>query len=108
MADKQGGRMSTPPSTFAESERRLYGRWMIGAGICFGIAAIAAASLIVWGEWPDELAKLRLIALWSALGGAVLGSIAVTMALAVGGPVGRFSVKAGRDGAEASVEGDAE
>ncbi|WP_155262960.1 hypothetical protein [Sphingomonas segetis] len=95
-----------PPSTFAESERRYFGRWMIGAGVCYGIAAIAAGSLIVWGNWPPELAKLRLIALWSAMGGAVLGSIAVTIAMAVGGPVGRFSVRAGKDGAELSAEGD--
>jgi hypothetical protein len=97
-----------PPSTFAESERRYFGRWMVGAGVCYGIAAIAAGSLIVWGDWPPELAKLRLIALWSAMGGAVLGSIAVTIAMAVGGPVGRFSVKAGKEGASISAEGDTE
>jgi hypothetical protein len=97
-----------PPSTFAESERRYFGRWMVGAGVCYGIAAIAAASLIVWGNWPPELAKLRLIALWSAMGGAILGSIAVTIAMAVGGPVGRFSVTAGKDGATLEAEGDSQ
>lgn len=97
-----------PPSTFAESERRYYGRWVIGAGICYGIAAVAAGALIVWGDWPAALAKLRLIALWTAMAGAVLGSVAVTMALAVGGPVGKFSAKAGKDGAELSAEGDAQ
>jgi hypothetical protein len=38
----------------------------------------------------------------------VLGSIAVTIAMAVGGPVGRFSVRAGKDGAELSAEGDSD
>jgi hypothetical protein len=97
-----------PPSTFAESERRYFGRWMVGAGVCYGIAAIAAASLIVWGNWPPELAKLRLIALWSAMGGAILGSIAVTIAMAVGGPVGRFSISASKDGATLEAEGDSQ
>jgi len=98
--------MTVPPSTFNESERRYYGRWVIGAGVCYGFAAIAAASLIVWGDWPPELAKLRLIALWSAMGGAVLGSVAVTIALAVGGPVGRFKVSASQEGASLEAEAD--
>jgi hypothetical protein len=106
MGKEAGGMI--PPSTFAESERRYFGRWMVGAGVCYGIAAIAAASLIVWGNWPPELAKLRLIALWSAMGGAILGSIAVTIAMAVGGPVGRFSVTAGKDGATLEAEGDSQ
>jgi hypothetical protein len=95
-----------PPTTFNEGERRFFGRWVIGAGICYGIAAVSAGSLIAWGTWPPELAKLRLIALWTAMAGATLGSIAVTIALAVGGPVGRFKVSASRDGAEVSAERD--
>jgi hypothetical protein len=106
MGKEAGGMI--PPSTFAESERRYFGRWMVGAGVCYGIAAIAAASLIVWGNWPPELAKLRLIALWSAMGGAILGSIAVTIAMAVGGPVGRFSISASKDGATLEAEGDSQ
>lgn len=98
--------MTVPPSTFNESERRFYGRWVIAAGVCYGAAAIAAGALIVWGDWPPALAKLRLIALWTAMGGATLGSVAVTIALAVGGPVGRFKVSASKDGAEIEAEGD--
>ena len=98
--------MTVPPSTFNESERRFYGRWVIAAGVCYGIAAVAGAALIVWGDWPANLAKLRLIALWTAMAGATLGSVAVTIALAVGGPVGRFKVSASKDGAEIEAEGD--
>jgi hypothetical protein len=42
------------------------------------------------------------------MGGAILGSIAVTIAMAVGGPVGRFSVTAGKDGATLEAEGDSQ
>jgi hypothetical protein len=79
---------------------------MAAAGVCFSLAAIAAAIVIVWGDWPAELAKIRLFIIGGALGAASVGSIAVTIALAVGGPVGRFSVKAGRDGAELAAESD--
>lgn len=98
--------MTPPPQTFNEGERKYFGRWVIGAGICYGIAALAAASLIAWGNWPPELAKLRLIALWTAMAGATLGSIAVTIALAVGGPVGRFKVAASKDGASIEASND--
>lgn len=93
-----------PPSSFAEGQRLIYGWLMAAAGVCFSLAAIAAAIVIIWGDWPQELAKLRLILVGIGFGGAMIGSIAVTIALAVGGPVGRFSVKASKDGAELSAE----
>jgi len=95
-----------PPTNFAEGQRALYGWLMAAAGVCFSLAAIAAAVVIIWGDWPAELARLRLMLIGGALGGAIVGSIAVTIALAVGGPVGRFSVKAGKDGAHVEAEGN--
>lgn len=95
-----------PPTSFAEGQRALYGWLMAAAGVCFSLAAIAAAIVIIWGDWPAELARLRLTIIGAGFGGAIVGSIAVTIALAVGGPVGRFSVKAGKDGAELSAHAD--
>lgn len=93
-----------PPNTFAEGQRKLFGILMAVAGVCYGLAALAASAVIVWGDWPAELARLRLMLVGGALAGATLGSIAVTLGLAVGGPVGRFAVKAGKEGAEVSAE----
>lgn len=95
-----------PPQTFAEGQRLIYGWLMAAAGVCFSLAAIAAGIVIVWGDWPAELARLRLLLIGGALGGATIGSIAVTIALAVGGPVGRFAVRGGKDGASFEAEAD--
>lgn len=93
-----------PPTTFAEGQRKLFGILMAIAGVAYGVAALAATAVIVWGAWPADLARLRLLLVGGAMAGATIGSIAVTLALAVGGPVGRFSVKASKAGAELSAE----
>lgn len=93
-----------PPITFEDGQRKLYGLLMAAAGIAYSIAVLCGVGLVVWGNWPPELAKLRLLILAGAIGGGTVGSIAVTLALAVGGPVGRFAVKAGKDGAEISAQ----
>lgn len=93
-----------PPATFAEGERKKFGILMSIAGVCYGLAAIAAACVIIWGTWPESLAKLRLYIIGAALLMACAGSICVTIALAVGGPVGRLSSKITREGVEVSAE----
>lgn len=93
-----------PPQTFEDGQRKLYGILMAVAGICYGLAALAAAGAILWGNWPQDLDRLRLTLIGGALGGAILGSMAVTIALAVGGPVGRFKVSASKDGATIEAE----
>ena len=95
-----------PPQTFEDGQRKLYGILMSFAGVCFGLASIAAASVIIWGDWPAELAKLRLYFVGGALLLAGAGSIAVTVALAVGGPVGRFKADVSKSGI--SLEADAD
>lgn len=90
--------------SFEDGQRKLFGLLSAGAGVLYGIAAIVAAALVVFYDWPAELAKLRLIILGCALGGAVLGSIAVTLGLLVGGPVGKVSVEGTKDGARLSAE----
>ena len=95
-----------PPVTFNDGQRKLYGILMSIAGVCFGLAAIAACAVIIWGTWPEGLAKLRLYLVGGAMLLASLGSIAVTIALAVGGPVGRFKVAGKKDSFEIEAEGD--
>jgi hypothetical protein len=96
-----------PPQTFAEGQRKLFGILAAVAGVAYGVAAIAGMWIIVWGAWPPELARLRLVILGIAMGGAVIGSIAVTLGLLVGGPVGRIDIEAGKDGAKLSAQDDA-
>lgn len=95
-----------PPTTFVEGQRKLYGILMAIAGVCFGVAALAGAAAILWGNWPAALAKTRLLLIGGALAGAILGSITVTIALAVGGPVGRLKVSATKDGANIEADCD--
>jgi hypothetical protein len=87
-----------PPVTFEDGQRKLYGILMSRAGVGFGLASLAAASVIIWGDWPAGLAELRLYFVGGALLLAGAGSIAVTVALAVGGPVGRFKVDVSKTG----------
>lgn len=93
-----------PPQTFADGQRRLYGLLMAVAGVCFGLAALAAAGVIIWGDWPESLARTRLLIVGGALGLACAGSIIVTIALAVGGPVGRLKSRIDRQGVEVEAE----
>lgn len=95
-----------PPLTFEDGQRKLYGILMAIAGVCFGLASLAAACVIIWGDWPISLANTRLLLIGGGFGLAITGSIAVTMALAVGGPVGRFKVSATKDGASLEAESD--
>lgn len=96
-----------PPQTFEDGQRKLYGALMACAGVAYGLAALCGGAIVVWGDWPADLARLRLLIVAGALGGAIVGSIAVTLALAVGGPVGRFKVAATKDGATIEAESDA-
>lgn len=93
-----------PPTSFPEGQRLLFGILMCLAGVAYSIAVLCGVAIVVWGAWPEELAELRLYILAGAIGGGTVGSIAVTIAMAVGGPVGRFSVKAGKDGAHVEAE----
>jgi hypothetical protein len=97
-----------PPVTFNDGERKKYGALMAVAGVCYGLAAITAACVVIWGTWPESLAKLRLYFVGGAMLMASAGSILVTIALAVGGPVGRVKTRVSKDGLEAEAEGDAD
>jgi hypothetical protein len=93
-----------PPTTFAEGERKLYGRAAGIAGVAMGLAVLVGASIVVFGDWGAGLLKLQLYILAGCLAVGSLNTTIVIIGLMVGGPVGRFKVEATKDGA--SVEAD--
>ena len=95
-----------PPVTFADGQRKLYGALMAAGGVFYGLAGAALTIALIYGPWTPATEALRLKLLGGALAGFFVGSIAVTIALAVGGPVGRFTAKASRDGFEMEAEND--
>ena len=93
-----------PPLSFAEGQRYIYGLLAAAAGIVCGACAVAMIALLMWGGWSvSEEHSIVVIFGWS-LGGFIAAMIAVIVGLLAGGPVGRFTLAAGRDGA--SLEAD--
>ena len=88
-----------PPGTFAEGQRLVYGLLAAAAGMFCGASAVAMVALLMWGGWSrDEEHTIVTIFGWS-LGGFIAAMVAVIVGLLAGGPVGRFKLSAGRDGA---------
>jgi hypothetical protein len=88
-----------PPATFAEGQRYIYGLLAAAAGMFCGACAVAMIALLMWGGWsPGEEHSIVAIFGWS-LGGFIAAMVVVIVGLLAGGPVGRFKVAAGRDGA---------
>jgi hypothetical protein len=95
-----------PPATFAEGQRYIYGLLASAAGMC-GAAAGLMVALLMWGGWSSaEEHSIVTIFGWS-LGGFIVAMIAVIVGLLAGGPVGRFKVSAGREGASVEAESEA-
>lgn len=93
--------MSLPrPATFAEGQRQLFGIAVGVAGITFGLAVLAGCIVIVFGRWAPSLQPTQLYILAGVVAGGCLNTTIVLVGLLLGGPVGRFSVKANKDGAE--------
>lgn len=81
--------------------------WMLfGAGVVFSALSVWVDYNILFGVWSPAVEQLRLQMLGYKSMGYALGMIFVSAALAIGGPVSRFSLKAGRDGFEATADGD--
>jgi len=88
-----------PPGTFAEGQRLVYGLLASAAGMFCGACAAAMVALLMWGRWsPAEEHTIVIIFGWS-LGGFIVAMLAVITGLLAGGPVGRFKLSAGKDGA---------
>ena len=92
------------PTTFAEGQRLVYGLLAAAAGMFCGAYAVGMVALLMWGGWSaSEEHTIVTIFGWS-LGGFIAAMVAVIVGLLAGGPVGKFKLSAGRDGA--SVEAD--
>ena len=97
-----------PPGTFAEGQRYVYGLLAAAAGMFCGASAIAMIALLMWGGWSAaEQHSIVIIFGWS-LGGFIAAMVVVIVGLLAGGPVGRFRVVAGRDGATIEADADGE
>ena len=92
------------PATFAEGQRYIYGMLASAAGVFCGAAACFMVALLMWGGWSSREEHSIVIIFGWALGGFIIAMIAVIIGLLAGGPVGRFKVAAGRDGA--TIEAD--
>ena len=95
-----------PPGTFAEGQRLIYGLLAAAAGMFCGACAVAMIALLMWGGWSaSEEHSIVTIFGWS-LAGFITAMVAVIVGLLAGGPVGRFKVTAGKDGASVEAEGE--
>jgi hypothetical protein len=56
-------------------------------------------ALLMWGGWSRAEEHTIVIIFGWSLGGFIVAMIVVIVGLLAGGPVGRFKVSAGRDGA---------
>jgi hypothetical protein len=102
------GMNRTPaPATFAEGQRYIYGLLASAGGMFCGAASGVMIALLMWGGWSrSEEHTIVTIFGWS-LGGFIVAMVAVIIGLLAGGPVGRFKVSAGRDGASVEAESEA-
>lgn len=88
------------PTTFAEGQRAIALWFMAAAGVFAGILIVAILCVLIWGGWPSYLYRLIIYVIAGGMAGFIISMIAVILALAVGGPVGRFRVSATRSGAD--------
>jgi hypothetical protein len=97
-----------PPGTFAEGQRLIYGLLAAAAGMFCGACATVMIALLMWGGWSaNEEHTIVTIFGWS-LGGFIVAMVVVIVGLLAGGPVGRFRLTAGRDGATLEADGEAQ
>jgi hypothetical protein len=88
-----------PPATFAEGQRALFGWLMAASGVFCGFG-FAGIILLLWlGGWSQASESQRIGAIAMMGAGFPLGMISVIIAMAVGGPVGRFKAGLTKDGA---------
>lgn len=95
-----------PPTSFAEGQRQLFGRLMAAAGMFCGACAVAMICLLMWGGFSKDEEHTIVVIFGGSLGGFILLMGAVIVAMAVGGPVGKFKASASKDGASLEAEAD--
>lgn len=96
------------PTTFAESWRSIFGWAIMGAGLFCGGMAVAMILIFVWGGWPESRYEQILTILGIGFGGFLAGMMIVMVAMAVGGPVGRFKAGVSKGGLNFEASGDGE
>src|SRR4051812_25647777 len=87
-----------PPTSFAEGQRAIALWLMAAAGVFAGIMIVAIIALLTWGGWSVDNEHTIILIIGGALAGFAFSMIAVILALAVCGPVGRFHADASRSG----------
>lgn len=96
--------MLPKPDTFPEGQRALYG-WLIAAAGIFCGLAFAGLIILLWrGGWSQATEAQRIAAIALLGAGFPTGMLSVIVALAVGGPVGRFKVSAGASGTQLEAD----
>lgn len=93
-----------PPASFAEGQRLIYGWLAAAAGMFCGTCSVLLVCLLMWGGWSAAEEHSIVMIFGGALGGFIVGMMAVTIGLLVGGPVGRFRGSASRDGVELEAD----
>ena len=93
-----------PPGTFAEGQRYIYGLLAAAAGMFCGACAVTMVALLMWGGWSSSEEHSIIVIFGWSLGGFIVAMVAVIVGLLAGGPVGRFKLSAGRDGASVEAE----
>jgi hypothetical protein len=97
-------RQLPPAGTFAEGQRYVYGLLAAAAGMFCGACAVGMIALLMWGRWSAAEGHTIVTIFGWSLGGFIAAMVAVIVGLLAGGPVGRFKLAAGRDGA--AIEAD--
>lgn len=92
------------PASFAEGQRLIYGWLAAAAGIFCGTCSVLMVCLLMWGDWSTAEEHTIVVIFGGTLAGYIIGMMAVTIGLLVGGPVGRFRGSASREGV--SLEAD--
>lgn len=93
-----------PPSSFAEGQRALYGWLIASAGVFCGLA-FAGLIILLWrGGWTQATEAQRIAAIALLGAGFPTGMLSVIVALAVGGPVGRFKVSTTASGTDLEAD----
>lgn len=95
-----------PPTSFAEGQRALFGALMAAGGVFYGLAAMGVVLILWLGGWDKATQPQRITAITLIAIGFIAGSIATTIALAIGGPVGKFKGSIGKEGGSFEAEGD--
>ena len=95
-----------PPASFPEGQRLIYGWLASAAGIFCGTCSVLMICLLMWGNWSRAEEHTIVLIFGGTLSGYIIGMMAVTFGLLVGGPVGRFKGSASREGVSLEADGD--